>query len=168
MRVGSGYHKGFGAGTQASPDPLKKKELLEDIFNNRAPSKGDQSGFKLRLSYASSALDHNLKIELKQAIKENPKLEKALDQIPMGEELDSIPVENQRLRKLKAYLRWQKHFAGDGGDRYFSTLKQEDTKGALEQIGEKLDSKKEFFSDEKKKSSSNYFYWVYPETYSFN
>lgn len=170
MRVGTGLHQGLGAGTKTGPDPLKKKELVEDIFNNRAPTKGDQKGFKLRLSYASQALDHTLKLEIKNVLKRNPALETAIDKIPLEEDTENLPIENQRLRKIKAFFRWQKLFQEDavGGDRFFSNLVQEDKEGALAKIGEKLDSKKEFFSQEKRKSSSNYYYWVYPETYSFN
>lgn len=149
-------------------DQLQKADHISDIFNHRPKDEGEKKGAHVHLSNASCSLHEQLGVSIKKLLKKNPDLAAALDHIPLPEH-DHLSLQASFVAKARSYVSWvqQKQETG-GGDAVYQQVQKQDPDSLLEKIFHSFTQKKEQMVKERQQALPNYYYLVYPETYSFN
>lgn len=152
---------------------LKKSEVINDLFNNRRNSEQEKEAF-IQLSKTSKNLQQNLEDRLKDFFKKEKELAKLMEKMPLSEGLFQNKGGTNLLRKTRAYLQWVKIH-----QETIEEPAEEEPHLALEihkmgkdpeikALFEENDVLRQRINEQRKKNTLNYYYMVYPETYSFN
>ncbi|MFT4552106.1 MAG: hypothetical protein ACI9S8_000728 [Chlamydiales bacterium] len=163
-------------------ESLKRTDLVNDIFNNRKEKKDDGQNVKLRISQSTRALSNNLKKDIADFLSQNKELSIHLEKLELpGQEYNQKNKNSDfNIRKLNMYMQWLQ--IREGGENVEGASKEEIHSSeapymAIHQIGKDQEIRDIFSSNEdmrislqenRSKSVPNYYYLVYPETYSFN
>jgi hypothetical protein len=164
-------------GNRGQSDALKKSDHLADLFNNYSDKEDEKKHARVRLSRASRSLSHHFQEEVHHFLKQEKAVAKAIEAITLAEEDSPQPMQrNLTMRKLTAYWQWlqTKDSLEEGQE-----LQEEEGNPfqSLHQLGKDQEIKELYANDEKRhrevleerqKSHPNYYYLVFPETYSFN
>lgn len=161
---------------------MKNADIVNDIFNNRKEKKDDGQNVKLRISQASQALSNNLKEEISKFLSQNKSLAGHLEKIELpGQEFNQSRRNSDfAIRKLNMYLQWlQIREGGENMERApqeetgsaeapYLAIHQENKDQEIQDIFSRNEDMRVSLQEDRSKSVPNYYYLVYPETYSFN
>lgn len=152
---------------------LKKSEVIHDLFNNRGRDE-KQHQIKIQLSQTSKSLSQDLEEKVFNFFRQEKKMASLVEQMPLGESPYQTKQSSNLLRKTRAYLRWLEIH-----ENKMDTLEESESNLPLEiyKMG-KDEELKSFFeendtlrrqvNEQRKINTPNYYYLIYPETYSFN
>jgi hypothetical protein len=151
---------------------LKKSEIIADIFNHKPPDTEDKRDAKLHLSNTSKALQAQYRSEVSAFLKENASIQEHLSKIELeGEKASSEALMS---RKLGAYVNWLRirQNAGEnlnsGADAPYQAIHNIGKDEEIKAIVENNEERRQQVNAARKAFMPNYYYMVYPETYSFN
>lgn len=172
MRVFGGW-RGVNrdvASRQSGVKGLKKSEMIADLFNNKEGEGEEKQSVKLRLSHASRALISELRKNVHDLIQSHSSLASALDAVEFPDEEWSSPSSSSDLsvRKVAAYLRWKELGSPQEGSDGFEAISAAGADEEIQKIFEENWKKHEELRSMRSSTAPNYYYLVYPETYSFN
>ncbi|MCB1135443.1 MAG: hypothetical protein KDK78_04155 [Chlamydiia bacterium] len=176
MRIFAGFRgaRGDYPLKREGVDSLQRSEIIADIFNNEA-EKGDKDrAVRVRISNMTRALIADLDGELRGVLSKHPDLAEKIEDIalPDGDWLESKRHPNLTVRKVGAYLRWRQ-MQGDAegvgeGDASFAAVRALGKDDELIAVYQRNLEKHQELRQLKGRSVPNYYYILYPETYSFN
>lgn len=158
------------ASRQSSAQRLDSEKLIDDIFNNKSPT--EEGTVKLRLSHTATALYDELKDRVNTFLSKNKKLQAAVEKIPLPESKYSqtSPSADLNVRKLATYARWLKTPPQEGQEvpAEYKSVQEEQKDPEISELFNTHEEDRKAMEESRKKQSPNYFYLIYPETYSFN
>lgn len=178
--LGSGAVNGKGSSRKMSA-----AEVTADIFNNAHDPEDEKRDVKLRLSNTVRFMNNELRKDIKKFLVDNRVIAKELDKIevPENEYTPSYDKSDLTIRKLGMFLRWlniqENHNEEKGSaeekdsepnplDESFRKIHKENKSKEILKIYQDFDAKRKELHFSRKKTVPNYYYLVYPETYSFN
>ncbi|MBB64192.1 MAG: hypothetical protein CMO81_03940 [Waddliaceae bacterium] len=173
MEIRSGYGRADkGQTAQGSKaGKMRSAELVSDLFNNQGQKDDDQRPIRVRLSHGSRILKESFQQDLEQLFKESPDLKERFDQVDLGSEEQR--GKDLLFRKVQAYMRWmgirEKEGVEEGDESHaFSKISELGKDEELKALMDNMETHRKEIAQARQRQNPNYFYMVYPETYSFN
>lgn len=161
---------------------LKKSELVEDLFNNKAHSSDARkaSAARLYLSHSSQNLYEEFKKSAQEFFHKNKQFEKELQNIPLKEEdwMEYPKNIETSIKRLKEYFTWLRDRENEELANLFEKENpQEKPYFTIQALGKDAEVKKLYQEHDQRLEDiqlqlfryiPNYYYEVNPQTYEFN
>jgi len=176
MRIWSGMTQGaprLSENKGSKSSSLKKSEIIADIFNHKPVESDERKSTKLHLSNTSKALHAQHCQEVRDFLKENETVESQLREIELDPE-GSGSGDAVMTRKLGSYVSWlriREHASEDSsaaGEAPYRAIHAEGKDEEIKALVDGNEQRRQKINADRKQFMPNYYYMVYPETYSFN
>lgn len=180
MQIRSGLSRSRPAGADhasAGSRELRKTDHINDIFNHKPHEDKERRSAKLHLSNASKQISQEFRDGLRQFLKQNPEVGRQLHAITLpGDDGEASPSPQLLQRKVGAYLQWltireqneNQPIGDEESEAPYRAINDAGKDDELRELFERGNTRREEIRDHRRKNSPNYYYLVYPETYSFN
>ena len=139
-----------------------KSELTDDLFNNKVSNQKGNPSAKIQLSNTGKHLIQGLYARVDSLLSEHRQLKEALDK---------VDIEGHDARKLRSYLQWkglERSEEISEGEKAYVEVENLQLDEPIQEAFAEFEQARIHFQQEQKKASPGYYYWAFPETYSFN